>query len=327
MKHLLLSSAFLIFLVSGSPAALNGATATSQLRGTIRDFPRGISGVTVELENPASRNRLLQAAVNIDGTFDVRDIPPGSYVIKVLSAHGDVIFQTLGEVSPLGATIALQWPKRKNDQKPITGTVSVAALKPVPKLALRAAKDAQKAAHQGKHEDAAWSLKEAISIYPKYAEAHAMLGVQYIRMKRHAEAVDEFQTAVELGMEDPKVYTNLGISYIELGRYDDARAALRQALTMDPLSPSANYMMGFVLGLHPFAANLAISYLEKCSDTIPKSLFTMAQIYWRSGQRQIAISTLRQFIEKTPDSQNKFARSILARISRGNAEIMSFNKE
>src|SRR6266581_998356 len=78
-------------------------------------------------------------------------------------------------------------------------------------------------AAQGKYEAAADSLRKAIAIRPKFAEAHHLLGIVYATGLRHLpEAVESFKTAIELNPNMAEAYYNLGLVYQGQGKFTEA---------------------------------------------------------------------------------------------------------
>jgi type IV pilus biogenesis/stability protein PilW len=88
-------------------------------------------------------------------------------------------------------------------------------------------------------------FKEAVRIDPYFTDAHNNLGVVYKEMKVYDRALDEFQTALkDKSYATPqKIYANMGHLYLAQGNSAEAMRSFQQAVAIKP-----DYLMG-ILGL------------------------------------------------------------------------------
>src|SRR5438067_11888893 len=90
-------------------------------------------------------------------------------------------------------------------------------------------------AAQGKYEAAAESLRKAIAVRPKFAEAHHLLGIVYATgLRRLPDAAESFKTAIELNPNMAEAYYDLGLVYQGQGKFAEAEQEFQRALTMYP---------------------------------------------------------------------------------------------
>ena len=82
----------------------------------------------------------------------------------------------------------------------------------------------------GHLEGAAKMFEAAVSINPKYAEAHFNLGVIYQALDRLEDAVDSYMKAIAITPNYPEAYNNLGTSLYELGRIQSSIENLEWAI-------------------------------------------------------------------------------------------------
>ena len=82
----------------------------------------------------------------------------------------------------------------------------------------------------GHLEGAAKMFEAAVSINPKYAEAHFNLGVIYQALDRLEDAVDSYKKAIAITPNYPEAYNNLGTSLYELGRIQSSIENLEWAI-------------------------------------------------------------------------------------------------
>ena len=72
---------------------------------------------------------------------------------------------------------------------------------------------ADKLKDEGKIEDSAAKLKEALAADPSYALAHSALAVVLQKLGKHEEAIDHARRACELEPNDPFSFTALSVTY------------------------------------------------------------------------------------------------------------------
>ena len=72
---------------------------------------------------------------------------------------------------------------------------------------------ADKLKDEGKIEESAAKLKEALAADPSYALAHSALAVVLQKLGKHDEAIDHARRACELEPNDPFSFTALSVTY------------------------------------------------------------------------------------------------------------------
>jgi Flp pilus assembly protein TadD len=152
------------------------------------------------------------------------------------------------DASATGFSVAPDWPAPQTRQ-PISGIVSLRELQhPIPKKALRAAYEAQRASKKHDTVKAIAKLEEAIRLDPAYREAHCNLGVQYARILRLAEARVEFQKALDIGPPAALLYTNMALTYTVTHELGQAAVYARKALELDPADATARGVITYTQG-------------------------------------------------------------------------------
>lgn len=157
------------------------------------------------------------------------------------------------------------------------------------------------------HKDAEASLRhfrKAISIYPRYAEAHALMGIAYLQMNSAPQAEIALRRAIEV---DPKLqlaYYPLGVLLANQKRYDEAETLLKKGMEMDP----QGWKWPFELARCSAGRNdwpKAVEYAE-AARALPnpssKVYLLLADIYSGMGEREKAIAALEEFIRVDPQS-------------------------
>lgn len=82
-------------------------------------------------------------------------------------------------------------------------------------------------------------FREAISISPKFADAHSNLGTTLVQQGKSDEAMAELQTATELKPTSAPAWGTLATCYQSLGRTEDAIKAFKMFLQLSPNAPEA----------------------------------------------------------------------------------------
>ena len=90
-------------------------------------------------------------------------------------------------------------------------------------------------------------LREAITLDPKYFQAHLQLGDALLASGKPVAAIDAFSQAVALRPEVPDARIGLADAQIKVDRLDAAEATLRAGLAAQPDSPELTYTLGLFL--------------------------------------------------------------------------------
>jgi Flp pilus assembly protein TadD len=99
---------------------------------------------------------------------------------------------------------------------------------------------------QGRFREGEAQFRRAVVIAPKYAPSWNSLGVALANQgpSRDAEAEAAFREANRLSPRMVDAHANLGLLYLRAGRYADAVAPLREALALDPSQTAVSNNLG-----------------------------------------------------------------------------------
>jgi Tfp pilus assembly protein PilF len=100
---------------------------------------------------------------------------------------------------------------------------------------------------RGEPEEAIARFQTALTLNPRNSEAHGDLGVALCQQSRFDEGIEQFQEALALDPDDDSVHADLGLAFAQTGRPELAVEQLRDALQVDPHSVQAHYALGNVL--------------------------------------------------------------------------------
>jgi tetratricopeptide (TPR) repeat protein len=273
----------------------------------------------VELENHTHIAARYDAAVHNDGSFEIRDVPSGTYNLRLTTLLGETINEQLLEVHQFDGQISIKLPSRRSE-RPGTGTVSLNELRhPVPPKAFRAFAEAQRYNQTGHDLDAIRELELALKIYPEYSDARCNLGVQYIRLGRHKEALEQFEKAAASGPPSSLVYANMAFSLCALGRMGDAEVAARRSLALDKTNTKAHYLLGSILAKTVRPGSLAkapeaADHLRRGAADVPHAYLEIAQMYMAEGDRPGAVAEVQLYLTSGDSGYRRDAERWLARI-------------
>jgi tetratricopeptide (TPR) repeat protein len=183
-------------------------------------------------------------------------------------------------------------------ERPNAGFISMRQLlKPPPGKARKAYEQAVRSDAKGQLEAAVSGYRRAIGLFPDYADAHLGLAGALEKLNRPSEAVAEWETARRLGVESPELYSGLSLSLLQLGRRAEAEAAARQALSMDPSSASAHYLLACSLVLQAKARVEALAHLARAAGRVPKAWLMSARLRAQDGDVEGARRELGEYLK------------------------------
>lgn len=147
-------------------------------------------------------------------------------------------------------------------------------------------------------------FRKAIEIYPKYADAHAMLGLAYMKQKQNQEAAAALNKAVEV---DPKLavaHTLLGKVYLEEKKFDQAETLLLKSMQLDPQAWDAPYELARCY-FNTGKIDKALTAARRAHDVPNAASSThllLVDIYLRQGNNKEALRELQEFSKADPNS-------------------------
>jgi tetratricopeptide (TPR) repeat protein len=287
--------ALLVFTLS---TAMAWQMRFGSVEGHIDSEGRDLAGpLYLELLSQGANQLGLSQRVPIesDGTFRVPALRPGAYMVKVLSASGNVLLETPYSYAPGSGQIELRLPV-KRVERPVSGVISARLLR-VPKKAQKAFDQAGRASEQGQTEEAVKLLEKAVRECPEFTEAYVNLGVQNFRLQRFPEGMAALEKAMSLGPETALLLSNYAYGLNVSGRYDEAQRVAQRAIDLDGSYPSAHYAMGFSL-LKQQKPEAAIPELRKAASLIPGVRLDLAKIFVGLGKLGEATMELRSYLKE-----------------------------
>jgi len=273
--------------------------------GGLADF----SQLSVQLE--LSGGQTERSPINPSGAFEFRDVPSGTYTLRVTSRYGGGIASQLIHVSNPITTITISLPDQATE--PVGQTVSLWQLQHTPpKRALRAMAKALDLARKGAHQRAVAELEEAIALDPEFAAAHSNLGVQYALLGQNERAIAEFRCAAELNPSSAIFQSNLACVLIWMRQFQEAEKSARLAVRLDNSNPIAHYLLGILLAARPETRLSAVQHLKTAARQFPRAYMILAEVYRAEGQNQLAKDEMRRYVDADPAASREAAEKWMA---------------
>lgn len=248
--------------------------ATQEFRGRLVDGTDLLyDGYVVELTSLVDHSTREHADVLSDGSFVIRAIPDGEYMVRVLTLYGTEITTTITSIGPssAGEPCEIRLPKEKM-QKPGSGTVSIQQLNhPLSKQVRKLLDSGQKLIQDQHYSDAATRLREAAKDDPQCLQAHADLGLALSKLGAWDGAIEEYRAATSLDPKNSVLHGNLSAALASAKRLDEARDEASAALKLDPRNARAHFVMAGVLLQMPGHVREAVSHLTAARDTFPSA--------------------------------------------------------
>jgi tetratricopeptide (TPR) repeat protein len=295
----LISAAILSLAAVGGAQMPPEARPTSSLTGEVTSDEGGPVRHDLQVELIGSQGQwpAQRVPVSLSGDFEIDDIAPGSYELRVIDDAQRVIQSQFIPIGSGGNRVIVHLPETKQE-RPVSGTVSVTQLhRKIPSKAMKEFKKAQDASEAGKAEESIEHLKKAIEIYPAYAEAYNNLGVRYLKLNQMELAAEQFQKAAELDNTMSPAYCNLSAALYSLKKLPEAEQAARTAVKLKDTNPRARMMLGLVLMAENKNPEEALENIRVAERQFPKMRLAAAEILARQGESRQAADELKRYLD------------------------------
>lgn len=164
---------------------------------------------------------------------------------------------------------------------------------------------------------------EVLAREPHHLEAMRLLGLAYLEEGRTREAFSTFQTLRVLAPDDARVHFSLARVYYQAGLRPQERAALMDALRLDPGFTQAHRFLAHALVQDGelFSASAEYAWLKEEAErggqpVDPVVLFNLGLLDARLGRPDRAAALLNRFLLAVPEGeQADQARQVLARLA------------
>jgi tetratricopeptide (TPR) repeat protein len=241
------------FLLHGQPAMDpsltpsfgRGEQGVSVLRGEVRNLSESPIDLAVTLSGVPG-GWTLRAGVESDGTFELADVPRGTYLLKLVHAHDQSLWEQMIHVQNTEERIILDLSPG-TPQAP-AATVSADQLRrPLSTKAAKLLRQAQSYASAGIHSRAIQELTRALKEPSAIPYAHAMLGVEYLKTAQAALAIEQLEPASQMLPHDASIHSNFAYALLLTGDLDRAEREVRRALELDSGNKAAQLVLSYIV--------------------------------------------------------------------------------
>jgi tetratricopeptide (TPR) repeat protein len=237
LATVLLTVSFVPFCYSQdarSAAAGTANSATAALQGKVlKSDGQPAQGIRVELNTGDTATPIVSTYTQQDGSFELYNIPRGSYEVVAESGDTQVSNQVNLQLDRPG--LELRLPPASERPYGAGATISVAQIL-VPEKAQKAYRKARQAFAEGKPAAAEVLVEEALLIEPAFAAALTLRGLIEMQKNDLAGARQYLEQAAKIDPNFSPAFIALGAVYNHEGRYDDALQSSERAVTLAPRS-------------------------------------------------------------------------------------------
>jgi len=162
----------------------------------------------------------------------------------------------------------------------------------------------QKAVNRNRFTVAIPHLQNAISLYPRYAEAYQLLGVAQLQTEQAEQAESSLVKAIEIEDRMPRVQYLLGVLYARTNRADLAEKPLTRFADLDPQNPDAHFELAKVcFALNRFSeAEMHARKSIELNETNIGVHAVLGYTLLRQGKPEDAKQAFQQFLKLDPNS-------------------------
>ncbi len=244
---------------------------SSQLQGEVDHDPSAvIEGLIVEVIDRQRHQVIERAPVFADGRYAVRQVPFGSYEVRLTNQFGAVFQTQYVSVGPTNLPINFRLPPGHA----ATGSGSVSARDLGHRPNRKATGEFRKAEHSRLSGDVdGWiaHLQGSIAADGDFSAAHHELGVAWMRKGAPEKALVELTRSAELDPAMVPAHSNLAVVLFSLGRFREAELEARRTAQLDPTSAKAEYLIGLSLLQQHKSSTEALSHLRRAYTEFPNA--------------------------------------------------------
>lgn len=215
------------------------ALRRSAIGGLITPVPQDANRYAVEAADPGGRFVAARAGVHFDGSFEFSALESGTYEFRLTAPGGSVVARTLGSV-PGHGDVRFELPAAPATVAP----VSLFRLNHrVPGKALKAMRQAVKAAGDGRAGEAVERLDAAIAADPDFVDALHLRGVLALQAKDYDRARACLVHAASLDTANPRLLADAAVIQYMARQPEEAARLARAALRLNPEIETARIVL------------------------------------------------------------------------------------
>lgn len=315
--------------------AVAARAQTNTLRGKVRSTTGlPVNNAIVELRVGGGA-MIGQTVTRNDGDFAFSQLATGEYEVAVTVAGFEPTVQiarftadrmSFAEVVHMDITI-------RPRVEAILAPPGTNFTQDVPKPARASYEKGAGRLREGKSDEGILLLREAISIFNDYFDAHFALGKELFRRGNDNEALEEFEIARQINERQDAVYFMFGMVMLKQQKFALAQRAFREATGINANRPVSHFYRGQALVELALRANdeaqrsadltEAEKELNRAWELSDKRLASVylqrARIYERRGDKEAAARALEDYLRAEPEAKNAAAiRTAITRLRNPN---------
>lgn len=170
-------------------------------------------------------------------------------------------------------------------------------------------------AGHGQDEPARAELKQALRIWPGFAEAHNTMGNLQARAKDDDAAIAHYREALRLAPYFSAAHNNLGLALMRRGATSDAQTHFQEALRLAPYAAASHHNLGRALFAQGRLADAESEYREaiRLRPRYAEARYSLGELLAESRRTDEAAAQFREVIRLAPGHTP--ARVALSRLS------------
>jgi len=298
------------------PTQLPSTTAPStttfgSVAGTVTALDdRPVRDASVALRNVMTGAVLTSTTVAADGSFQIINIPPGTYEVRASAGTHEAREQIEIRSTPVSIRLQLATGPREISS---SGSVSVSQIN-IPDKARSEYVKAEESYGKNKLPEARKHLERALSMAPRFAEALTLRGILELDQGALMEALADLQQAINADPGYARAYVAQGAALNLAERFDDAIRSLQNGVRLAPDSWQAYFELSkTMLAKDQFEESL--EYAAKAAawmNDFPEIRMVKAYALFGMHRYQEAASELERFLAAEPSGpQAEYARATL----------------
>lgn len=182
----------------------------------------------------------------------------------------------------------------------------------------------------GRIEEAAFQLEEAIKVHPEMAEAQNNLGNALTKLKRYDEARLHLERALKIMPRYPEAHNNLGVLALALEKNDEALAHFNAALKLNAKYAVALRNRGYALAKEGRVGEAIPSFEAalRCDPDFTEAHLNLAVALMLTGRFPESAPHFERALALDPDNaqaHNTYGRA-LAEVGRFNEAIVQYDR-
>jgi hypothetical protein len=252
-------------------------------------------GMQVELTGnsqvPRQRTRI------VDGAFDFRPVPAGTYQFRLFDRSGQLIVRRTQTLNGSNDDVVLRLPYPLKEPS-AANVVSLAELShSVPRQALDAFHAGLKAIDADDRLKSIECFHRAVSIDPQYAEAETNLAVLYSGIGRSEEAFQHAQRAFDINPGWVEAGHTLAMLLIGTKRYVQSESLARAMLANQQAVPEMHAILAISLIGQRRSFEEAFGHLRLASEDFPIARLLAANTLVEIGLPTVAATQISSYLE------------------------------